>query len=221
MSTADERTAQLLRALARDFSHELRGPVQSIVVNLEVLRRRAQHADAQGVLERANVIEDELQRLHRLADAFVSLIREAEAEPHVFTVETVLVALDPLMAMRARSRHLQLTRPVADPALLVRVAPEPLQRTLLRLFVGVCDGLGPGDAVHLAAALEHNGVAFLLTASAAKAVRMTPIHEALTDAAAWLDALRGTVRLEPGSDTRVAIALRLPSTVLTATSSGE
>jgi K+-sensing histidine kinase KdpD len=221
VSTADERTAQLLSALARDFSHELRGPVQSILVNLEVLRRRAQNADANGVFERADVIEEEIQRLHRLADAFLALLRTDESDAHVSTVETLLVAMDPLIAMRAKSGHLQLARPAADPALLIRVALPPLQLALLRLFVGACETLSPGDTIRLAAALEDDNVVFQLSAHGAKALSPLPVQEAIAAVTDWLRATHGTVRLEPGSDTVIAIAVRFPSAVLTATSSRE
>jgi signal transduction histidine kinase len=213
--------ARLLRALARDLSHELRGPVQSILVNLEVLRRRAQNADAQALLERADVIQEETHRLHRLTDAFLELLRGEGAEPQVCAVESLLASLDPLTAMRAKSRHLEFARAPADRGLLVRVERESLQLALLQLFVGVCDALAPGDAVRLYAEPDTDAVVFRVTARGAGAPRRAPIDDAMAAAADWLDAARGTVSLEAGSDSHISLSVRLPRAVLTATSGGE
>lgn len=222
MIQADANAAELLRRIARDVSHELRGPVQSILVNLEVLRRRAQSADTPALLERADIIETELLRLHELADAFFSLLRAAEKEPHAVAAESVLASLDPIVGVRAKAARLTLRRPPADVSLLVRVQLAPLQLAILRLFVGCCDALATADTITLTAEPAGSAVAFVIQAQSAAAPARPTILEAIAAAQPWLDSADGTASLDTGSDThRIALSVRVPRAVLTTTSSGE
>jgi signal transduction histidine kinase len=218
----DVQAAELLRTIASDVSHEIRGPVQSILVNLEVLRRRAQNGDTAALLERADIIESEVQRLHELADAFLALMRGQDKEPHAIAVESVLASLDPILSVRAKTARLTLKRLPADDALLVRVQQAPLLLAILTLFVGFCDALSTGDTILLSAQAAGNAVVFQLNSQSAAPPARPPIEAAVTAAQPWLHSADGTASLETGSDShRIALSVRVPRAILTTTSSGE
>lgn len=218
MSPLSSRELELVRALARDVAHELRGPVQSILVNLEVLRRRAQNADASAVLERAEVIETEVRRMHELADSFLSLMRRPEPQAHPVAMETLLTAIDDIAAVRAKSARLKFQlAPVAE-ARLVRPSDVPLSLAALQAFVGVCGVLSPGDTIGLAVAADGDALELSINAEhdATKGdVDRDALGRVADDAALWLRAGGGTATVEAGSDTSFAVRLRLPNAILT------
>jgi hypothetical protein len=215
----DRAITLLLKDIARDVAHELRGPVQSVVVNLEVLRRRAAKGQMEDVESRAAILEQEVRRLHALADAFVGLLREPAAGPSTMPAETMLAVADPLIDVIARSRHVTLDRREPPPGTLVRVRAEPAALALIRLVHALCDAAGDratlimeGDTspdtftvgLELRPADGDDG------AAVAEAVRKNA-GDALAAANAWLGAVGGTATLESGSDTfRIRVRVNVP-----------
>src|SRR5688500_20395618 len=61
--------------LADDLAHEIKNPLNAIVVNLEVLRRKLAAGAADAALERANVVDEEIARVHTLVDQLLQLVR--------------------------------------------------------------------------------------------------------------------------------------------------
>jgi hypothetical protein len=215
----DRAIALLMKEIAPDVAHELRGPVQSVVVNLEVLRRRAAKGQIEDVESRSAILEHEVRRLHALADAFVGLLREPAAGPSTMPAETMLAVADPLIDVIARSRHVTLDRREPPPGTLVRVRAEPAALALIRLVLALCDAAGdratlimegdtsPGTftiGLELRPADGDHGAA--VAAAARENASL-----ALDAANAWLGNVGGTATLEPGSDTfRVRILVNIP-----------
>jgi signal transduction histidine kinase len=139
---ADREIADLLARLARDVTHELRGPVQSVVVNLEVLRRRAAKGEIADVENRAAIVEEEVRRLHSLADAFVGLVREPAAAPAIMSAAAMLAVAGPLVHVIAKARHVAIDRRDPPPDTLVRVRPEPAALAIVRLVLALCENAG-------------------------------------------------------------------------------
>lgn len=211
MSTQDEYTTVLLRTMASDVAHELRGPVQSILVNLEVLRRRAQIGDSAAAIERADLIEEEIRRIHTVSDAFLGLLRPAEPEPRPLAAESLLATLDPLVTLHAKSARLKLERLPVDSGLFIRVRREPVSLALLHLFLAVCVASGPGATITLACAGDGGDVVFRIEAVAPTGEdAAAALDRAVAAAAAWLDD-GGTVVCDPVSHNRaIVVRLRLP-----------
>src|SRR5690606_31396497 len=65
----------LVSRLADDLAHEIRNPLNAIVINLEVLRGRVQRGDTAAALERIAVVEQETRRLHLIVDRLLQLLR--------------------------------------------------------------------------------------------------------------------------------------------------
>lgn len=205
----------LLRAIARDVAHELRGPVQAVVVNAEVARRKLADGDADGVAERIDILESEVRRLHQMTDAFVSLIRPDTGEARITGIDAVLAPVDPLLAALARATRVQLRRETEGGDALVRIRSQPLALTLTAIVVAQCAAAGPQGEVVLTRHATDASVDLIVRAVPAPAPANVPVTADVPDfrtAHAWLAADGGTVEPLPGSDLGVpgAVRIRLP-----------
>lgn len=205
---ADRELAILLKDIAGDVAHELRSPVQSVVVNLEVLRRRAAKGQIEDVESRAAVLEEEVRRLHGLADAFVGLVREPNAGPSTMPAETMLAVADPIVDVIARSRHVHLDRHDPPPGTLVRVHAEPVALALIRLVVALCDAARERATLHISGEASRDTFTVRLELRPRDGADPAAISETAADnvaavlpaATVWLDAVGGTAATEAGSE---------------------
>lgn len=193
----------LLGDIAVDIAHELRGPVQSIVVNLEVARLKIRKALVEEAAERLGVIEQEVMRMHRVADAFVSLLRPDDAVHRPVSLESILAGLDPLATVVARSARVHFERPAFDSALLARVRSAPATLGILRLLVDAIAAAGPDGRVDVATAATDGVAELLIRIRGAKghAIDAAALGPCLAVAAnAWLEDTDGTAGVRAGSD---------------------
>jgi signal transduction histidine kinase len=189
--------------IARDIAHELRGPVQSIVVNLEVARLKIRKGSADEGVERLAVIEQEVMRMHKVADAFVSLLRPDEAVARPVPLESILAGLDPLVEVLARCARVELDRPVFDPALLALVRSAPASLGILRLLVDAIAAAGAGGRIVVSAGPVGAAVELRVAihGAAGHAVDTARLgRQADVATSGWLADADGTAAVHAGSD---------------------
>lgn len=131
--TASAEHFELIRRMADDLAHELKNPLNSVVINLEVLRTRVTTGRTESALERIDVIESEVRRLHQLLDQMLRLIRPDHVGEDTFGVDEVLAEVDGLGAVLAKlaGRHFAL-QPLGEDV-HVRGVREPLRVALVML----------------------------------------------------------------------------------------
>ncbi|MGH7466653.1 MAG: histidine kinase dimerization/phospho-acceptor domain-containing protein [Longimicrobiales bacterium] len=99
----------VLSRLADDLAHEIKNPLNSMVINLEVLRNRVEKGATDPALERAAVLDHEIRRLHTLVDGLLRLLRPPQSDAAATTsMSLVLEELQPLLQLRARLAHVEM-----------------------------------------------------------------------------------------------------------------
>jgi CheY-like chemotaxis protein len=86
----------LLERLADDLAHEIKNPLHSMVINLEVLKRRlnrVKNGEVDDVLRYAGVLGEELDRVHRRIELLLRLLI-ADDERHIAEGLQMLLADD-------------------------------------------------------------------------------------------------------------------------------
>jgi signal transduction histidine kinase len=139
----------LVSGLADDLAHEIKNPLNSIVINLEVLKVRVGRGDAAGALDRAAVIEHEARRLHLMIDRLLQLLRPERDEEDSFALDRIFDELMPLVEARARLAR-NLLRIECDDGLFVPLRRDMFKFAMLNLLTAVHERLGEnGGTLHV------------------------------------------------------------------------
>ncbi|HSJ06174.1 MAG TPA: histidine kinase dimerization/phospho-acceptor domain-containing protein [Longimicrobiales bacterium] len=200
----------LVSRLADDLAHEIKNPLNSIVINLEVLKVRVAKGDADGAIERAGVIEHEVRRLHALVERLLQLIRPERDEATSLPLEAALDELLPLLEAQTRLARNEFVADCQTSA-FVAVRRDVFRFAVLNLLTAVHECLGEGGGtLSVRCSKEDDVVAVVVQATTgADAPPLRPpgaeFDEALAIAAALLHPCGATVDRRPGG-----VAIRLP-----------
>ncbi|HEX6694197.1 MAG TPA: histidine kinase dimerization/phospho-acceptor domain-containing protein [Longimicrobiales bacterium] len=148
----------LVSRLADDLAHEIKNPLNSLVINLEVLRSRARKGDADGVLGRADVLEIEVRRLNTLLDGLLRLLRPDRQPGVLISVDTLVAEAAELAEVQARlARKTLSVSPVGDAA-VTSGRRDVLRFALLNLLMAELDAVDGGAArVEVAGRIGESG----------------------------------------------------------------
>ena len=133
----------LLSRLADDLAHEIKNPLNAIIINLEVLRVRVVKGQVPEALERAAVIEHETRRLHGLVDRLLQLLRPYREESGGLALDQVLDELLPLVEAQARLARNEFVVD-AEAAVFITMRRDLFKFAMLNLFIAVHERLGEG-----------------------------------------------------------------------------
>ncbi|HEX2164813.1 MAG TPA: HAMP domain-containing sensor histidine kinase, partial [Thermoanaerobaculia bacterium] len=151
-----------LSRLYRAMAHDLRGPLNTMVVNLELLADAVSPGATAPHAERlpryVRVMKDETHRLTRYLNAFL-----AGVAPPVYPERDVDLAREvpeavEMVAATARRQEVDLDLELPDGELRVHGSAEDLRQALLALLAHAVDGLPDGGAVIVGGKREHGTV---------------------------------------------------------------
>jgi signal transduction histidine kinase len=159
----------VLSRLADDLAHEIKNPLNAIVVNLEVMRRRIENGSTDAALERANVIEGEIRRVHGLVDQLLQLLRPSKGEAGPVAVDGVLDALAGAIQLQAKASRVDFSF-ASESSLYADIRPEALKFALLNLVSYAIDALADQDKGSVALRVTRGEQAIELTVECNAAV---------------------------------------------------
>ena len=212
--TPESETANryhLISRIADDLAHEIKNPLNSMVINLEVLRSRARKGDADGVMGRADVLEMEIRRLHTLVEGLLRLLRPDRRPGTGIPVDTLLTELEELAGTQARLARKELNVSLVGDAALTSGRRDSLRFALLNLVSAELDAVS-GAEVRVDIGGEVRGSATVLTiATSAGEVAGDQDAGAIEVARALIAANGGSVDVPPrGSTGGRVISVTLP-----------
>jgi signal transduction histidine kinase len=197
---------ELVSRLADDLAHEIKNPLNSIVINLEVLKVRAAKGEPAGVIDRAVVIDQEVRRLHDLVDRLLLLIRPEREEASNLPVRSALDELVPLIAAQTRLARNDFQGECLSEA-FIAARRDVFKFALLNVFAAVHDRLGEGGGtLAFRCATSPDAVALIIEAAPSPGgpslrAPEAPFTHALDVAAALLAPSGGRIEWEGGSVT--------------------
>ncbi len=155
---------QLVSRLADDLAHEIKNPLHAMVINLELVKRRAQAGDVAKVLERAEVVAAEVMRLNELIDQLLQLLRPARQDAPVTDLDAVVGEVIPLLSQQARLSGVELVYHGIGTPVPVSIRREALKLVLLNLVANALERVrATSGGVEVAAIQEADGVRLLVT----------------------------------------------------------
>jgi len=137
-ATIDKRANRydVVSRLADDLAHEIRNPLNAIVVNLEVLRRRIGSGANDKALELTDVIDEEIGRLTQLVDQLVFLMRPPRTDSHPIPIDETIGDMRPVLETQASAARIVFEMEMAS-ALFTRVPRDVVKFALLNLLTSL------------------------------------------------------------------------------------
>ncbi len=133
-----------LSRIADDISHEIKNPLHAMVINLELVKRRVVTGAGEAALERVAIVEEEIQRVHRLMDTLLRLLRPTRESLGAADVGVVVEDLLPVLEAEANVQRLDFRYVPGRSTAPVRIARSSLSHALLNLFLNSVESLGEG-----------------------------------------------------------------------------
>lgn len=134
----DERANRydVVSKLADDLAHEIRNPLNAMVVNLEVLRRRVAAGAQDKALDLTGVIDQEIARLTKLVDQLVFLMRPPRADANPMSVDETVEELRLLLETQAAGARVDFALTTGS-ELFTRLPRDVVKFALLNLITAV------------------------------------------------------------------------------------
>ena len=215
----------LLERLADDLAHEIKNPLHSMVINLEVLKRRISRAEPDGqndMLRYVSVVGSELDRVSQRIEMLLRMIRPGR-NADSGTLNDLIEELLELLAVETRRRSVQIRFEPEQTGARTYVPPGPVRQVLLNLVLEVLDTLSSGDSLHLRVEKADPAARVVVTAHAAEPVgagvwpgaggnktESSELRSRLPIARALGEALGGHVDVDPSPDGAMSLSFVLP-----------
>ncbi len=144
--------------LASGVGHEVKNPINAIVVHLEVLRQKLQPADP-DTRRHMDVIGNEIQRLDRVVQMLVDFtrpveLRLAETDLRRLVNEVVLLA-----GPDAERHGVNIIRKFPEDPLPVKVDADLMKQAILNVVLNGVQAMPQGGTLTVAAGQDENGLA--------------------------------------------------------------
>ncbi len=154
----------LVSRLADDLAHEIKNPLHAIVINIELIKRRAQGGDVADVLKRADFVADEVVRVNAMIDQLLQLLRPARKADPVLDLDGVLAEVMPLLEQQARLARVELGyHGIGGPA-PAPILPHALKLVLLNLMADALGARGTaGGRIDVMAAYTEEGTSLTVS----------------------------------------------------------
>jgi signal transduction histidine kinase len=152
----DLRMAAQLRALTRVYrgvAHDLRAPLNAMVLNLELLRRSLDPAappreDMAGKQQRwVGVIEQEIQRLRRALDVLLAQTAPTSEKTEPFDLRGVLEEIEALLFPQARQQYVTLAVRVPDEEVTVVGLRDLIKQSALNIAINALEAMPDGGTL--------------------------------------------------------------------------
>ena len=131
----------LISRWADDLAHEIKNPLHAMVINLELVKRRASAGEGEMAAERVGVVEEELHRVHELVDSLLKLVRPWPDVRHTDPGH-LIQEISPVIRARGRIRQLEwVHRAEGVPVIM---GPGAYSQMLLNLVENAMDAMDPG-----------------------------------------------------------------------------
>lgn len=175
----------LISRMADDLAHEIKNPLNAIVINLEVLKVRLTRGDADAALERSAVIEHETRRLHGMVERLLQLLRPSTGQESDIALDQVLDEVLPLVEAQARLARNEFSCE-GSTAAYVAVGRDRFRFALLNVLLAMHDSLGEAGGRVLVECEPSDDVIRLLVRSDPATRTSTEARRTATDIAAAL-----------------------------------
>jgi signal transduction histidine kinase len=145
--------------LTAGVGHEVKNPINAIVVHLELMRTKLGDADHRA-MRHLEVIESEIQRLDRVVQTLVDFSRPVELQLKEQDMRRIVSGVLMLASAELETRDIQVQSDLPDHPVLAKVDADLLKQALLNVVINGAQAMSEGGKLRVSLA-EDGRVALL------------------------------------------------------------
>ena len=150
--TIRENKLELVERLADDLAHEIKNPLHSMVINLEVLRRRLAHLGPEPsaeLLRYTSILGSELERVSRRIDLLLRMVRAPRGNEDLASLGEVMEELRELVELECHRHGATLDMSGFSTITRPDLPRSATRQMLLSLILDTLDLTPDGAALHV------------------------------------------------------------------------
>jgi signal transduction histidine kinase len=154
--------ARRLAAIGRltaGVGHEVKNPINAMVVHLELLKGKLAGAEAQGLAgaqRHVDILAGEMQRLDRVVQTLADFSRPMELHLREQDLRQVVGAVTELTSAEMQENEVQVVVETPGTPVMVRVDAELMRQALLNLLLNGMQAMSSGGKMRVAIRREHS-----------------------------------------------------------------
>lgn len=159
--TIRENKLSLVERLADDLAHEIKNPLHSMVINLEVLRRRLARLGpepSEELLRYAGVLSSELERVNRRVDLLLRMVRPHRDGEEPTTIAEVLEELHELVELECQRHEVTLVLEAPNVITRARLPRAATRQMILSLILKTLDSVPPGGTLEVTSTVDDDAI---------------------------------------------------------------
>lgn len=141
----------------KEVAHEVKNPMNAIVLHLQLLQDKMQQADPE-TRRHMSVIGDEIRRLDGVVQTLVDFTRPRELHEQDIDMRKILEDVSVLAAPDAEQHGVRLARELPAEPLLVRVDFDLIKQAVLNLVLNGVQAMAEGGTLTLASRREDDSI---------------------------------------------------------------
>jgi PAS domain S-box-containing protein len=142
------RRMAALGQLTSGVGHEVKNPINAIVVHLELLRNKMDAQDAPAI-RHLNVIQSEIQRLDRVVQTLVDFSRPVELQLHDQDLRSIVNAVLLLASAELETRDVRVVNLMPDRPVISKVDADLMKQALLNVVLNGAQAMADGGVLRV------------------------------------------------------------------------
>lgn len=134
--------------LTSGVGHEVKNPINAIVVHLELLKNKLDSSDAKA-LRHLEIIESEIQRLDRVVQTLVDFSRPVELRLQENDLRSVVTSVLMLASAELETRSVQVVSLLPQRPVMVKVDTDLLRQALLNVVLNGAQAMSSGGKLEV------------------------------------------------------------------------
>jgi PAS domain S-box-containing protein len=147
-----------LGRITSGIAHEVKNPLNAMVIHLEILRSKLQSGSGNPRLH-IDILDSEIKRLDRVVQTFLNFTRPLEVSLEPLDVNAIVSQVVALASTDARERGVGITLTVCEGPLMVKGDSDLLTQALLNVIMNGCQAMPQGGALRVATFRREDGMA--------------------------------------------------------------
>ncbi|HUM05184.1 MAG TPA: ATP-binding protein [Terriglobales bacterium] len=143
--------------LTRGVAHEVKNPINAIVLHLQLLHNKLQQVDP-DTQRHMEVIGNEIHRLDRVVQTLVDFTRPRDLRLQEVDMRKILEDVSILAGPDAAQHGVRLSQGFCEEPLIVRIDPDLMKQAILNLVLNGVQAMAHGGTLTLAAQREEETV---------------------------------------------------------------